>query len=119
MENTPSIMEAPCLFFCIIDLKIQAKMQKKAEIGLFSLLYSLCIFSRFKPQNSCKKKDKNAKKNCSNCKNEYAKKSPKYYFKKTDKKSRKMKKGVYNTNVTNFKISERTGSYSEYWDELS
>ena len=65
---------------CMFNLKIHAKkgknafsiskfIQKKSKnekkkahlFGFFSLLYPLCIFLHFKPQNSCKK-DKNAKK---------------------------------------------------------
>ena len=60
-------------FSCITDLKIQAKkakMQKKAEM------------------------QKKGKHFFSNCKNKYAKKSRKYYFKKTSKKRQKCKKGL-------------------------
>ena len=46
----------------------RAKMEKRKHIYLdfCSLLYPLCIFLHFKPKNSYKKKDKNAKKKQTN-----------------------------------------------------
>ena len=52
-----------CILNFLINTKKQKYKKKNADcFGLFSLLDPLCIFLHFKPQNSCKQRQKCKKK---------------------------------------------------------